>query len=161
MSARPLLGQILLVVTAIGEGATGLLLLVSPSLAQARLLGIDQAAPEARLFARIAGAALLAFAMVCWSGRAEQRRAVRVGLLAAALTYNVAAALILVSTGMFSQHVGPGLWPGVVFHSAMAVWCVTCLAAGPGAAPESAVDSRTNVDDSVARPDRSRPTAAT
>jgi hypothetical protein len=90
-----------LIVTAIGEGGTGLLLLVLPSVPQALLLGIDQMSPEASFFARIAGAALVFMGMACWLGRGEPDRIARQGLLAAVLIYDVAAAVILAYVGWF------------------------------------------------------------
>ena len=73
------------------------------------------------------GAALLALGVVCWCARHDgQGRAVR-GLVIAMLLYNVAAAAFLASAGIGSELAGVGLWPAVVLHTAMAVWCIVCI----------------------------------
>jgi hypothetical protein len=127
-----------LIVTAFGEGGTGLLLLASPSVPQALLLGVDQISPEASFFARIAGAALLFLGAACWSGRSDQHGSAQRGLLTSVLIYDVAAAVILVYTGLFANLVGIALWPAVVLHAALAIWCIVCLWDGPRA--ESSAD---------------------
>jgi hypothetical protein len=48
-------------------------------------------------------------------------------LLIGVLTYDVGAAVILAYTGLFVNLVGIALWPAVVLHAALAVWCVVCL----------------------------------
>jgi hypothetical protein len=51
------------------------------------------------------------------------------------LIYDVAAAVILAYTGLFLSLVGVVLWPAVVLHAALAVWCVVCVwgkPLGPG-----------------------------
>jgi hypothetical protein len=48
-------------------------------------------------------------------------------LLTGVLTYDVATAVILTYTGLFLGLVGLALWPVVVLHTALAVWCVVCL----------------------------------
>ncbi len=43
------------------------------------------------------------------------------------LLYDVAAVAVLAYAGFgFGLH-GVGLWPAVILHSAMAVWCSACL----------------------------------
>jgi hypothetical protein len=117
----------LLVVTAVVEGGIGILMLVSPSVLIALLLGVEQSSPEANVCGRIAGAALLAIGIACWLGRSDRQSFAQQVLLTGALTYNVAAAAILASTGLFSSLVGFALWPAVVLHLVLAGWCVVCL----------------------------------
>jgi hypothetical protein len=117
----------LLIVTALGEGGTGVVLLAFPSLPLALLLGVDQASPETIFFARIAGAALLAIGIACWFGRSDKHGSAQRGLLTSVLIYDVAAAVILAYTGLFVNLVGIALWPAVLMHAALAVWCVVCL----------------------------------
>jgi hypothetical protein len=121
----------LLIVTALGETGTGLLLLVWPPVLLALLLGVNQASPETTCCARIAGAALLAIGVACWLGRSDTRSSAQLGLLIGVLIYDVAAALILAYTGLFVTLVGMALWPAVVLHAALAVWCALCLWAKP------------------------------
>jgi len=61
--------QYLMIVTAVGEGGAGLVLLVLPAVPVALLFGVDQASPETSFVGRIAGAALLALGVACWPGR--------------------------------------------------------------------------------------------
>jgi hypothetical protein len=126
----------LLIVTALGEGGTGLLLLVWPSVLLALLLGVDQASPETFACARIAGAALVAIGVACWLGRTDHSHAAQRGLLLGVLTYDLLAAGVLAYTGWFLSLAGIALWPAVVLHAALAVWCVACLAVKPPLAKE-------------------------
>ena len=120
----------LLIVTAFVETATGLLLLVSPSLVVALLLGASLDAPAALVVARIAGAALLSFGCACWLARNDgQNRAVR-GLVAAMLLYNSVAVAVLANAGAGARLVGILTWPAVALHAALAVWCIACLRSG-------------------------------
>jgi hypothetical protein len=125
----------LLIVTAFGEAATGLLLLVSPSVPFALLLGADQPSPEGAVVARIAGAALLAIGVACWLGRADERSRAQFGLLTGALTYDVAAAVVLAYAGLFANLAGIALWPAVGLHAALAVWCLVCICDVPRGGP--------------------------
>jgi hypothetical protein len=117
----------LFIVVALGEGGTGLILLVWPSVVLVLLLGVDQVSPETAFFARIAGAALIALSIACWLGRSNRSGSAQRGLVVGLLTYDVAAAVILVYTGLFINLVGIALWPAVIVHAALAVWCVMWL----------------------------------
>jgi hypothetical protein len=117
----------LLIATAFGEGGIGLLLLVSPSVPLALLLGVDQASPEVVIFARIAGAALLALGVACWLARNDANSPARKGLLLGILTYDLAAAGVLAYAGWFVGLAGIALWPAVGLHFALAVCCVACI----------------------------------
>jgi hypothetical protein len=117
----------LLIVTAFGEGGTGVLLLVLPSGPLALLLGVDQASPVTLLVSRVAGAALLAFGIACWAGRFDNRSSAQSGLVASVLVYDLAAAALLAYAGWFMKLLGIALWPAVLVHAALAVWCVMCL----------------------------------
>jgi hypothetical protein len=114
----------LLVVTAISEAGTGLLLLVWPPLPILLLLGVERASPEALCAARIAGAALIAISVACWQGRNDPARPVQSDLLLGVLIYDLSAAGVLALTGWFSGLVGIALWPAVVLHAALSAWCV-------------------------------------
>jgi hypothetical protein len=117
--------------TALAEVSAGLALLACPALPMALLLGVEPAAPEDSVIARIAGAGLLAFGIACWAGRNDPDRAGRKGLLLAAFTYDVAAAAVLGYAGWFLSLAGVALWPAILLHGALALWCAVALLARP------------------------------
>src|SRR5271169_1615340 len=114
-------------VTAVIELGAGLALLCFPSTTVALLLGSPLDTPTALTVARVGGAGLLSLGVACWLARGDtQSRATR-GLVAAMLLYDVAAVAILAFAGIgFGLH-GAALWPAVVLHTVMALWCVVCL----------------------------------
>ena len=116
------------IVTAVGEGATGIALLVVPSMVLSLLLGAAQPAEETLVAARVAGAALVAVGIACWSARKDQPTPSQTGLLCGMLFYDAAAALLLTLAGIRWSLSGIGLWPAVVLHSALGAWCLSCLA---------------------------------
>ena len=119
--------KILLIVTTIIEAAIGLALVLSPSMPVSMLLGASLDTPGGMVAARIAGAALLALATACWLARNDSQSRAATGLIAALLLYNVAAVAVLVHAGTGLGLSGIGLWPAVLLHAALAVWCIACL----------------------------------
>ena len=133
----------LLMVTAVVEWGTGLVLLVWPSPPLRLLLGLEEAAPETMLVTRVAGAALLTIGVVCWFARNDYGRPAELGLLIGVLIYDVAAAALLTYSGLVLSLAGLALWPAVVLHAALAAWCVACLCVksrGEGAGIAAAFD---------------------
>ena len=98
-----------LIIAAIGEAATGLALLLVPSLVGQLLLGegLDGVAIPV---ARVAGIALIALGIACWPGPP----------LVGMLTYNALVTLYLAYLGFAAGLTGVLLWPAVVLHAIMA-----------------------------------------
>ena len=115
-----------LTLTAIIEAATGLALIAVPAIVVRLLLGAEISGASIPL-GRVAGAALLALGVACWLGRDDtQSRAAR-GLVVAMLMYNIVATAVLAFAGIGLGLHGVALWPAVVLHAAMAVWCLGWL----------------------------------
>ena len=115
----------LLTVTAVIEAGTGLALVVAPTLVVKLLLGADIFGAAIPL-GRVTGFALVALSIACWTSRAAENLSAR-GLVAAILLYNFGVVVVLGISGIGSQMAGVALWPAVVVHAAMAVWCVALL----------------------------------
>jgi hypothetical protein len=124
------------VATAFVEVGAGVCFLFLPGVLFELLLGVSQAAPEAIILGRLAGAALLALGVASWLGRRAERGSARQGLLSGLLIYNGAAAALLVYAGLGLSMVGIALWPVVVLHTAMAGWCVLCFRIEPDGASQ-------------------------
>jgi hypothetical protein len=122
-----MVAQKLLIVTALTETATGLMLLMSPTLVVAFLLGASLEAPGALVVARMAGAALLSLGCACWLARNDGPNRAAGGMVAAMLLYNGVAVAVLANAGTGARLVGVLTWPAVALHAALAVWCVACL----------------------------------
>ena len=121
----------LLIVIAMIELGAGFALLCCPSATVALLVGSGLDTSAAVTLGRVAGAALCALGLACWLARDDtQSRAAR-GLVSAMALYNLGVVIILGSAGLGSQSVGIVLWPAVILHAVMAVWCVTSLGRRP------------------------------
>ena len=114
----------LLLVTAVLEGVTGLALVALPARLTTLLLGSSLDAPAALTLARVAGIALVALALTCWLTREDcESRAAR-GLVAAMALYHAGVAIVLAYANIGLALYGTGLWPTVLFHTAMTAWCL-------------------------------------
>ncbi len=90
---------------AVGEGATGLALLIIPSLVGQLLLG-EALTGVAVPVARVAGIALIALGVACWPGPP----------LIGMLIYSLSVTLYLAYIGFAAGLAGALLWPAVVLH---------------------------------------------
>ena len=120
----------LLIVTALVETATGFLLLVSPTLVVALLLGASLDSPAALIVARVAGAALLSLGIACWLARDDGPSHSARGLIVALLLYNGATIAVLAYAGATLKLAGVLLWPAVGLHAALAASCVANVRKG-------------------------------
>ena len=114
----------LLTITALVEGVTGLALAVVPSLIVSVLLGTSLTDAGAILIGRLAGAALITIAIACWLSRTDTRSLVMVKVM---LSYNVFSTTLLVYSALVERISGPGLWPAVLLHVGLLIWCVWSL----------------------------------
>jgi hypothetical protein len=117
----------LFIATAIIEVGAGLSLVSLPALAIGLLLGVREPSPEALIVGRVGGAALLAIGVACWLARDDRGGRSQHGLLWGMLIYNVGACAVLTFAGSMLRMAGVALWPGVVLHAAMAIWCAVNL----------------------------------
>jgi hypothetical protein len=111
----------LLVLAALGEAATGLALLIVPSLVARLLLG-EHLAGAAVPVARVAGIALVGLGIACWPGPPQ------VGFL----VYSTAVALYLAYLGLSGGAAGILLWPAVTLHVSLSLGIVVLGKREPG-----------------------------
>jgi hypothetical protein len=91
---------------AISEAATGLALVIAPSLVGQLLLG-EPLSGVATPVARVAGIALIALGIACWPGWPP---------LSGMLIYSGAVTLYLAYLGFAGESSGVLLWPAVILH---------------------------------------------
>lgn len=119
--------RLLLRVTAVAEGATGLAFLLAPNLPVLILFGqpLDSALPE--LIGRVAGAALIALGVACWRAGEDTTSRATSGLVLALLIYDVIAAVLLAYAYFGLALSGIGLWVALIGHLVLALWCIAAL----------------------------------
>ena len=127
----------LLTLTAPLEAVTGLALLAVPSIVVRLLLGAEISGASIPL-GRVAGAALFALGVACWLAKYDAQSCAARGLVTAMVLYNLGTVVILGAAGIRSQSVGVALWPAVILHAAMTVWCITSLLRKPARIAENA-----------------------
>jgi hypothetical protein len=109
------------------EAATGLVVAVAPSLLVELLLGAAPGTAAGVTVSRVAGVAILALGVGCWLARHDAAGRAARGLIVAMLLYNAALVAILVLAWANQGMSGIALWPVVLAHAALAVWCVVAL----------------------------------
>ena len=108
-----------LVFAAVAEAATGLALLMVPSLVGRLLLGEDLIG-IAMPVARVAGIALIALGVACWPGPP----------LVGMLIYSVMVTLFLGYLGVAGGMAGILLWPAVALHAILTALLIRALRRG-------------------------------
>ena len=101
----------LLTLAAVAEAATGLALIVVPSLVGRLLLGTELTGVSIPI-ARVTGIALIALGVGCWPGSTA---------LCGMLTYSGVVTLYLAYVGLAGGFTGVLLWPAVVLHAMLTV----------------------------------------
>jgi hypothetical protein len=119
--------KLLLIIAAVIEAGAGLTLLVMPGVGTSALLGAPLDIPTGLVAARIAGAALVALAIACWQARNGERGSPATGVVQAMSFYNFAGAMVLVYAGTRLDLRSALLWPAIVLHLGLGVWCVVNL----------------------------------
>ena len=119
--------KLLLIITAVIEASAGLALLVMPTFAVSMLLGVPLDTPAGLVAGRIAGAALVALAIACWQARNGERGSSSTGVVEATLFYNFVATILLVYAGTRLDLHSALLWPAIVLHFCLGVWCLLSL----------------------------------
>jgi|SRR6516162_3313029 hypothetical protein len=103
----------LLKVTAIFEAATGLALIIVPSLVAQLLLGTELSG-VAIVVARVAGVGLFSLGVACWPIEEGTR-----AQLCAMLTYDVLVTFYLLYVAIGGEWIGVLLWPAIVLHGVL------------------------------------------
>ena len=119
--------KILLIVTAIFEGLAGAAFLLIPSITVPTLLSVPLNTAGGLVAARLAGAAIIGLAIACWQARDSEKGGAALGIVAAMLFYNVVAAMIIVWAGFRLGIQRPLMWPAMVAHGILGVWCLAVL----------------------------------
>ena len=111
-----------LIFAAVGEAATGLALLLVPSLVGQLLLGTELTGIAVTV-ARVAGIALIGLGLACWPGKA----------LIGMSTYSAAVTLYLAYIGFAGGSSGMLLWPAVVVHAILTALLTRAITRGKAA----------------------------
>jgi hypothetical protein len=119
----------LLTVSALLEALTGLALVTIPAVTVSLLLGTSLTELSGIIVGRIGGAALISLAMACWLARNE--KPFSMAMIKAMLLYNFAAGSLLLYARLGEQLSGIGLWPVVLLHTGLLVWCWVLLQKKP------------------------------
>ena len=117
-------------VTALVEIPTGLGLIAVPAVVVRILFGAEIAGAAIPL-GRVAGVAVLALGVACWLASFDAQSCAARGVVTAMVIYNLGAVFVLGAAGFQSQPTGILLWPAVILHAAMSIWCITNLLCKP------------------------------
>ena len=116
----------LLTVSAAVEVGAGAALLVVPVTLVEILIGGSLDSPGALAVARLAGAALVTLGLICWFASRDSGSRAAEGVVTALVFYNAAAVGVLLYARLAMGLSGPGIWPAIALHAALAAWCLAC-----------------------------------
>lgn len=119
--------KLLLIIMAVLEGIVGLGLLLMPVVVVSTLLDASLDTPGGLIAARLAGAAIVALAISCWQARNAEPTGPGFAIVSAMLFYNIAAAALLAYGGVRLGLQSSFIWPTIVLHSALGLWCGVLL----------------------------------
>jgi hypothetical protein len=117
----------LLSITAVIEAINGFLMLTLSSLVVTSLFGILQPSSVEIITIRLVGVTVISFGFACWFARNIMLGGGAKGFAGALLLFNAGAAVLLIYANLGLGLSGFLLWPGILFHSLMGIWCVVCL----------------------------------
>lgn len=117
----------LLIVSAILEGAAGAAFALFPSACVFLLLGASTDPLVGNIIARGFGVALISLSAAYWLARKDAQGRVAKALVMAMLLYNFGFVLLLGYARISSGLNGIGQVPGIMVHSAIAIWCLIVL----------------------------------
>jgi hypothetical protein len=117
----------LFIVTATFEAIVGLGLLIMPALTASILLSTTLETAAGLFMARLAGAAIFSIAICCWQARSVTHDGGVTAIVTGLTFYNFAAAAVLVYGGMRLGLQGPLVWPAIVAHSVLGLWCASLV----------------------------------
>jgi hypothetical protein len=115
------------IVTAVLELGAGLALLLFPSEFALIVAGGILDTPVALTVARVGGSGLIALGLACWIARDDSSSLATLALITAMLFYNFAAVAVLAYAGLGLHLYGVALWPAVIIHAGMGIWCAATL----------------------------------
>jgi hypothetical protein len=108
----------IIVVAALEAAATGLVLIIIPSLFGWLILSAELS-EAGQALGRLAGIVLLAFGLACWPPPAAANQAA--SAVRALLIYNLLATIYLLYLGIGGKLVGMLLWPAVALHAILTI----------------------------------------
>ncbi len=121
----------LLTVDSVIEMGSGLLMVVFPSFLWKIVLGTALSTPVELTLSRIAGAAVVALATSWWLVRNDERSHTLRGVVGGMVVFNAGVVIALGYAGIALGLSTILLWPFILIHLAMAVWCIVCLRKKP------------------------------
>ena len=105
------------------EIITAIALLAMPSELTRLLLGTPLETAAGTAASHVAGAALLALGIACWSGRRAGQTQTGQAVIAGMLVYNIAVVGVFLQARFSLGLSGIALWPAAAAHTFLAYWC--------------------------------------